>query len=735
MVRPVKLDCHEAEMSHDHNLAMAFLRARDNKDPVSIFTPHHTTNIKYPSFSLLAQTEDLTHSDIFMLPVENASERFEPWPLVNDPAIAAHAFRCSHEETAIFSLNPARIGFESGPETIIHLANKWGATKTFTHNALRELGSHMSALSMHQGGTNLSVLTYNNRGQDCVLIKRHTNLFVGQGRLTACPSVMYITTVEGLRSTKLATHSAFMQNLQDVVFRRTDRAFLHVQHMLHCHQPQTSARIHDVAHPWKAKRRPNYESFEFKIAEPIPLESIPADEMSCNTCGNDLDTAAYRPLQMKCCGNHICRHCYTNWADSKGPNHASCIYCRGRFFDDPTAESMTDGTVNGYYYPYLPPNHRFTPYENFERSCADLDRHLAENNPTTIVPDPDLLLRIWDHLLDGARLEDGSTSTPDHLQPARCPEIKTARRILREDVYWLALDEDDAEWSTDSLFAQLWRNQLRGFRDAIVLAGGRTVQEGQGELMHWVEARSPHFATDAQTVAQWLRPGTLEFVRRTLNRMLQFVHVRVCRRAEEMGAGRLVEDTPCAGLHGHGARMYVGTMWEGKAREWREGYFDPEVGGLLCWREPIDGSPMREWEEEEEEDEEGSEDDYFSDGDEEGSSSPPRATSPTREDLQHAAARANIPPPLREGPQYAAGMTLSADWGAGGFTNRPEVSHRGPPAFTSRTGVSFPPRRGPPSPVRGVRSPQQPAGSRLQDLVRRDLAEPRRDLQDRGQSP
>ncbi|KAI6824668.1 hypothetical protein KC332_g13911 [Hortaea werneckii] len=40
------------------------------------------------------------------------------------------------------------------------------------------------------------------------------------------------------------------------------------------------------------KRRPNYEAFEFKTAEPMALESIPADEMSCNTCGNDLDTAA-----------------------------------------------------------------------------------------------------------------------------------------------------------------------------------------------------------------------------------------------------------------------------------------------------------------------------------------------------------------------------------------------------------------------------------------------------------
>ena len=153
----------------------------------------------------------------------------------------------------------------------------------------------------------------------------------------------------------------------------------------------------------------------------------------------------------------------------------------------------------------------------------------------------------------------------------------------------------------------------------------------------------------------------------------------------------------------------------------------------MCWREPIDGSPMREWEEEE--DEEGSEDDYFSDGDEEGSYSPPRPTSPTGEDLQQAAARANIPPPPREDRQYPAGMTLPPDWRAGGFTNRPYVSHRGPPAFASRTGVSFPPRRGPPSPVRGVRPPQQPARSRLQDLVRRDLPEPRRDLRDRGQSP
>ncbi|KAI6859213.1 hypothetical protein KC343_g1078 [Hortaea werneckii] len=58
------------------------------------------------------------------------------------------------------------------------------------------------------------------------------------------------------------------------------------------HHHETTARIHDLVHPWKANRRPNYEAFEFKIAEPTALDSIPEDEISCNTCGNDLDTAA-----------------------------------------------------------------------------------------------------------------------------------------------------------------------------------------------------------------------------------------------------------------------------------------------------------------------------------------------------------------------------------------------------------------------------------------------------------
>merc|ERR1712230_341423 len=101
------------------------------------------------------------------------------------------------------------------------------------------------------------------------------------------------------------------------------------------HHHETTARIHDLVHPWKANRRPNYEAFEFKIAEPMGLESVPEEETGCNTCGNEFNTAAYRPLKMKCCGNVICRHCYINWAGSKGPSDASCIYCRGRFFDDP----------------------------------------------------------------------------------------------------------------------------------------------------------------------------------------------------------------------------------------------------------------------------------------------------------------------------------------------------------------------------------------------------------------
>ncbi|GAB1738357.1 hypothetical protein NU219Hw_g3168t1 [Hortaea werneckii] len=685
MIRPVKLDCHEAQPSRDAKLRIALLHAkaetaRVKNGPVSVFSPYHTTTIKYPSVSLLAHTEDLTQGDIFMLPVENASERFEPRPLVNDPAIAAHAFRSSHEETAIFSLSAACIGLESEQE-IIQQATKWASTKVVTDNALTELCGHMQVLSKQQGGTSLNVITYDNRGQDCVLIKRHTSLFVGQGRFTACPSIMYIATVEGLRSTMC--NCPFMQNLQDVVFRRTDRAFLHVQHMLRYHQPETTARIPDVAHSWKAKRRPNYESFEFKIAQPVPLESVPEGETSCNTCGNDLDTAAYRPLQMKCCGNHICRHCYINWADSKGPNHASCIYCRGRFFDEPTAEGMTSGTVNGYYYPYLPPNHRFTAYENFERSCADLDRQLAENNPTPMTVDPALLLRIWDHLVEGARLEDVEadpptkicfhpvppSSTPFHLQPARYPELQTARNIFREDMYW----HKDSEWSTAALFAELWRNQLRGFRDEMVLAGGRTVHEKEGELMHWVDARSPHVGTTARNVGGWLRPGTLEFVRRTLNRMLQFVHVRRCRVQE--GRRLLLGETGCVGMHGHGARMYVGMMERGKKGR-MEGYFDPEDGGLLCWRERSAAAVAAE----EEEEDEDSEDDYLSDWDEEDegsytpSSSQPRSTSPRREDLRNL--MASLP------------------------------QARGEPVV-NRSGISFPPRSGPLEPRRQLRDREQ----------------------------
>ncbi|KAI7539749.1 hypothetical protein KC319_g7061, partial [Hortaea werneckii] len=380
--------------------------------------------------------------------------------------------------------------------------------------------------------------------------------------------------------------------------------------------------------------------------------------------------------------------------------------------------------------------HHFTPYENFERTCADLDRNLAENNYTKITVDPDLMLRIWTHLLEGARLEDGTTSTPFHLQPARSPEIISAWEILSDDLLWLADDDTNREWSTASLFAELWLNQLRGFRDRIVLAGGRTMREGKGEMMYWVDARSPEVATNSRNIGQMLRPGTLEFVRRMLNRMLQFEHVRKCRTTEEQGARRLQgETTGCVGLHAHGARMYVGAIENGEmmAWGWGEPYFDPEAAGLLCWMEPIDGYPMRDLLDgspttdsidgspmtdsidgspirEEEEEEEASEDDYFSDGDdEEGSSIPPdspprpssqrrpssplfphpRSTSPQRADLVRAAARANIQPPTQEDLQQAAAPANPPERRAGPIANR--------------TGVSFPPRRGPLTPANRTR--------------------------------
>ncbi|KAK5122911.1 hypothetical protein LTR85_003476 [Meristemomyces frigidus] len=134
---------------------------------VSVFEPHHTTHTEYPCFELLAVSCASRHC--LLLPVDNASERYEPRPLIDDKAVAAHASRESHAETTVFSLTKAtcflraeEIEEATTPKKLIR-----GAASEEARPTLRK---HMSLIIACQGETSLKAATFRRGPPECAIL-------------------------------------------------------------------------------------------------------------------------------------------------------------------------------------------------------------------------------------------------------------------------------------------------------------------------------------------------------------------------------------------------------------------------------------------------------------------------------------------------------------------------------------------------------------------------------------
>ncbi|KAK4543334.1 hypothetical protein LTR36_005693 [Oleoguttula mirabilis] len=278
------------------------------------------------------------------------------------------------------------------------------------------------------------------------------------------------------------------------------------------------------------------------------LKSLGPDAQVCHTCGNDFEHPTHTPLVLACCAKLMCRYCFINWCESKGPDRACCPHCRHSFFcNEHQKKQLTFlkfGTLGRTYSAWLRPNQKSDAFESFERKSADLDKHIADNNRVDIRVDTALLLRAWQHVVNGALLE-GPSSTPLHHQPVRCAELS----LLTAALPFILSDFEGVDFPTDVLFNKLHADFL-------------------GLLFrHFVKASMHRYLTYAefailsqQPTAEGLglQPGFQEFVERTLSRTLQFVHVRACE-----------DQTSCVGFHMHGEKQYYNmeTRRDGIARD------------------------------------------------------------------------------------------------------------------------------------------------------------------------
>ena len=283
--------------------------------------------------------------------------------------------------------------------------------------------------------------------------------------------------------------------------------------------------------PWtqhcgfKPQRRDDYGPLLDKLAVKLSEEHVSRlDGMDrlCVVCRDLLGGPdAPNPVALPCSPLHaLCRDCLLTWCQSSR-SEAACPICRARIFtDQQEVEDVVFGLKNGVYV-Y---DSRFTAWENFERSCADLDRKLFENDRSKHVVSARVLLHAWKLMKRGALLEK-QESTPYHLQPVRFPELAIAEDALNSH----CSKHDGQEVVAADFFRSLLNSVAEWFCIKCEVAG--------------YKGRVAGYEGFFKEEGMIIQPSLLPHLRRTFNRVFRFQDLRRCQ-------------CDSASFHEHGARVY-----------------------------------------------------------------------------------------------------------------------------------------------------------------------------------
>ncbi|KAK3676584.1 hypothetical protein LTR78_003358 [Recurvomyces mirabilis] len=486
---------------------------------LSIFDPHHIVTIEYPDVELCGGWDDgeyVLDSDKLALPgIEDSEQRFEPRPLIQDRAVEAHSELSSLAENPFFSTLPAPTLTKREVMGLLENVNRFGdgdglvrdmalVTKTYGRSTLSCVSLSGERSSGHSESIEVDEVPMMIFHLSAVLKHRNPS-----GEIEV--DMKY----EQLRSLMRGT---------------TDRAVRHMELQLQV------GGLNKTTSVWKAPRTPDYASELHNITRPIDTSQMPASDRDCIVCADDLAGIGMEPLTLHCNEKHIiCKSCLLKVLASKFPDDATCPYCRQAIFTErKSLDRLKFFVIDGAFLA----DPQYDAWENFIRSCADLDKVLAGHNDEKVHVDEKLMLRIWEHLIEGMLLES-EDSTPLGLQPARMPECA----ILLQSIGAALHSLDGANVPVRSLYRLLLEDIARHF--ARIMLGSSVVHtlspDDQDVLIHQPQESLALIG---------FRPGFVEFFERMVSRMLQFVQLRVCNGC--CWGGFNAE----RGWHGHGLRMH-----------------------------------------------------------------------------------------------------------------------------------------------------------------------------------
>ena len=487
---------------------------------VGMLERHHIVHVQYPWKPLLDNEEQIS------IPApHNCQDRYEPLPLIPDPGVEANAYRNSEEETAFFSTTATEHYITDPPNV---------ETTGLRH--LQHLRADMAQATLFRGDTTLSAITYALRTSNAsyMRVERITTFARREGNCTQ--TVRYNFDFSDVL--RIMDLPVWMWNLVDLVYRRSDRAFLHVRQML------SSSGLSLAQDVWLPQRVPPFaalvlSSWPNNITR--DFGNMRPEESICRICNTEcMGSAQQRPVAVRCSAKHIYHFaCLQEWCNSKGPERSKCPRCNESIF----TPDMVDRLIFGVHADLFEPDLRFSHWENIERACADLDMHRVENDQTLTGGSKKLVTQIFEDSQPSHRSQ-GITSSPAdralrHLDYARFYEHK----VFEEAVLQAAQTLEGSCLSAGALWEAMATNvhiQLkqkfteRGLDDVMPTKCLGPGEAGRREI--WYQKA--------------MLPGFLEHLDRLLNRLVRFQVMRACFcKPEREGNTEL-------GVHAHGGRSY-----------------------------------------------------------------------------------------------------------------------------------------------------------------------------------
>ncbi|KAK5132894.1 hypothetical protein LTR08_008414 [Meristemomyces frigidus] len=483
---------------------------------VSFDTPHHLTSLKYPARDLLTADEQ---SKFVILPSTISTHVNLPNDLIQDAQVIENATTYNAVETSFFTLERA------------NTRNAWArpALSAVNRPALARLIEDVKTFQATIGDTLLAFVTFRDPnvvpgGTVWLRVYRGSKARMAGGGWHDSASTYEFKADELTRESELPDPPAFIELMMTLLERSNVRAVKHVRLVLTSYDMQTTDRYRKQFLP---ARGIDWDTPFNTLITPVVMATLGPEDRDCSVCLVPYTAPNDVPVAMPC-GHVFGKECIATWYATS----SNCPQCRVQAYSVEQRRHITLGLwPNGTYLP----DTRFTPYENFDRSCADLDSHSAvPRDMTPFTPNLSLLIKALRVLHAASRLET-QISTPKHLRAALAPEMRFV--LAQLDDLWTNAQQPSVEATTIPDFVDATASTLRGaLLDAAATPESKrfyaptTLETFRNAPMNVMVAGFP------------LRPGFELFLRRLLTRTARFQLERACNC------------TP--GFHQHGVRTF-----------------------------------------------------------------------------------------------------------------------------------------------------------------------------------